>query len=916
MATSQPAPNTSPVPSTFTVLSPWHDSQPTGSEQPATDEPAIPMSIPPFRRPEAHLTEAPILPLLLFDDGDTLVYIDPPPENAYHISSSSSTTPHRVHSEKLLYTGSPYLTKFFHPRWQKRLAKQRGFYQGSLPRGIKYLLDLTPPILEDDAIILLTEVSCPLGIRTWASQRSLWQLPPACVGGKDISEPVGEGEEADQEESENTTQLSSPVSAYPTEEDPETPLDKPGFADLDEGLPDAAEIEKPTSLPVEYSPVRHREGIEHILHVLEGLSISLDTPSKLWTFFAIAKVFDLTTVPAVSGYILSWFYQTSNTKFIEIHPEIAYRVACGIKAPELCRHAFLALIGDEALLYTIRTANITPTHHYIENFRHSRINGLDDTEVQRIEYASKSFADDLIDQFLRLAGAEMNWFTENPEYQKLIEHRRKFPQDWAAVDYLTGLLKEFVRYRIYSILKRTRDPIRSSDAIPATTRPHMNFTFPRQQVLQRLIGRSFWYGLPQNFPHKDISDIGKGLLAFKGHDSARISYCHRTFVENETSTVNWKIDAQERKLAAPQHHQVNLAMRPLLPSFAEPVASSSSSSSVFTPSPHSKPFVFRPRETQNWNFQQSSSASQIASSSSLNTTLDMFGPLSFGEIDLPNQENQNNQAFPEYSNVPENLTPIQPQQSFGQNNLLGAPARHFDLTLFLVSANTYIRETAEELLFPAEKPSIPFESIDTLSCLSGKQLNLLPLWAGGNDDGSGGVFQDQDIPIMETGGFSTPGPAVHTGSNATTEDSFSDIGPSDSRSTINGASNCATQSHRTEVKSLDSFNEDSIMEADFTQPEENKRYMEVSESAYLVKSSHGEEFNFEMDGADSDSNSTLMGHQSDISDDDEDMEHPEYNSNSYGDEDDDKNNDNHDPDDDKIMSDTASHGFEMIDRRL
>lgn len=892
-------------PSSPIILPTWHDGQitetvlqtttvPTEDTHFQQPEPTVPLPIPrsihPSFRREIDLFEAPVLPLLLFDDGDTLVYIDPPPENTCRKLSKSSTTTHRIHSEKLLSTGSAYLTKLFHPRCQKRVAKQRGFHQGSLPLGIKYLLDLTPPILEDDAIILLTEISCPSGIRTWASQKSLWRLPVSCVGGKDICEPV-------EDEDKDTTKPSPPLSTSPAEEYIEAPLKDPDFIGLpdfqDEGLPDAAIIGKPTSLPVEYSPVSHREGIERILHVLEGLSISLDTPSKLWTFFAIAKVFDIATVPTVSGYILSWFYQTSNTKFIEIHPEIAYRVACGIKSSELCRHAFLSLVGDEALLYTIRTADLRPTHNYIEHFAHSRINGfLDDIEVQRIEYASKSFADDLIDQFLQLAGVEMSWFDENPEYQKLMVYRGQCPRDSATVDNFTELLKEFVRYRIYIMLKRSRDPIRSSDAVPANINSKMNFTFRKEHVLQRLIGRSFWYGLlsfsllsatdfqPEHMYHQTISDIGEGLLAFKGHEEARIGFHQRIVAEREATTLNWKIKAAQTRLAVLQKNQGKLPMRPLQQNFAESLALPSASIPHTKLNPHNQPFVFRPRETENWNDGQSSSASQ---------------------------GNQYNQGFLEYSNSSKNLSSIQPQKSFIQGNHPGAPLEIFDLTQFLESANTYIRQIARQLLFPAEKRSIPIESIDTLSCLSEKQLNLLPLWAGGNDDGSGGAYQDQDIPFMETGGFSTPGPAVHTGSNATTEDSFSDIGPSDSRSTINGASNRATLSHQAEVQSLDSsFNESSVGQVDLPLPEGSIGYMETSETYSLV-GSHNEQFNFEMDGADSDSNSTLMGHQSDFSEnEDEDMEHPENTSNN------DDDNDDHD----KTMNDAPSHVFEIVDGRL
>ena len=52
---------------------------------------------------------------------------------------------------------------------------------------------------------------------------------------------------------------------------------------------------------------------------------------------------------------------------------------------------------------------------------------------------------------------------------------------------------------------------------------------------------------------------------------------------------------------------------------------------------------------------------------------------------------------------------------------------------------------------------------DTLLCLSEEEFQYLPLWAGGLDDGSGGVFQEF-VPPAERGGPSEPGPAYHTGS--------------------------------------------------------------------------------------------------------------------------------------------------------
>lgn len=47
----------------------------------------------------------------------------------------------------------------------------------------------------------------------------------------------------------------------------------------------------------------------------------------------------------------------------------------------------------------------------------------------------------------------------------------------------------------------------------------------------------------------------------------------------------------------------------------------------------------------------------------------------------------------------------------------------------------------------------PTDLIDSLMCLTDKEWRCLPLWAGGNDDGSGGAFIDVDVPTLEAGGF-------------------------------------------------------------------------------------------------------------------------------------------------------------------
>ena len=67
---------------------------------------------------------------------------------------------------------------------------------------------------------------------------------------------------------------------------------------------------------------------------------------------------------------------------------------------------------------------------------------------------------------------------------------------------------------------------------------------------------------------------------------------------------------------------------------------------------------------------------------------------------------------------------------------------------------------------------VDFRSLtDTLLCLTHDEFKYLPLWAGGDDDGTGGVF-DASLPPASMGPIG-PGPSYHTGfsvnSRASTE---------------------------------------------------------------------------------------------------------------------------------------------------
>ncbi|KAJ5159423.1 uncharacterized protein N7482_006427 [Penicillium canariense] len=732
--------------------------------------------------PNFQLSDAPLnprLPLLLLNDADTLVYIDPAPEDRTRNNILTPSIPHRVRSEKILATGSIYFERLFKPRHQTRVRKHRGLAT-RLPPGIKYVIDLTPPTLDEDAIIFLTEVSCPMGIRTWALSRVKWRLPPSCIGGEDEMDVLPFTPESPTAPG----QMATPVG-----EDDIFNLETPGVEDegtsMAEGENQPARPQQPlrTSLPLEYSAVRHREGIEKILHVLEGLNATLDTPSKLWTFFAIAKLLDVAKVPAVSGYIISWFYHSSNIRFIEIHPEIAYRVACGIKASNLCRDSFVGLVGDEALLYLMRDARLAPLASWVPTFDRSRIaDFLDDTEVQRIEYASKSFVDEIIGHFLQLAGTDMLWMTEIDEFGKLAQHLRDFPCDEDMVYQIVTMLKDYVRSRIYQVLLAARDPRRSWDVAPPNAEETDSHIFHRSSVLQRVIGRYFWLDLlkldlsmvtyRRQEPHSSIAQIGNGMNAFQGQDKAWIGHLPKIEVEQKVREFNLS----------------------LLSRAANPPVNPKGYSAQATNENHLRKFTV--------NLARPFKATRPSVSDGYDKPLTVN--LRHAHPSPPNTEGSTSASTDRHLTVNQRLP--QPDEDFssGDSNM---NERTFDLTLFLTSVGTHVSRLSRKLLYPYGIPVSQLLATDTLCCLTDNQFRFLPLWAGGNDDGTGGVFTDHDIPVVETGGFSAPGPSVHTGSVSSTytDSSFSEIDPSDSRSTIHGASHHATYSHASDLISVDSL---------------------------------------------------------------------------------------------------------------
>jgi hypothetical protein len=103
----------------------------------------------------------------------------------------------------------------------------------------------------------------------------------------------------------------------------------------------------------------------------------------------------------------------------------------------------------------------------------------------------------------------------------------------------------------------------------------------------------------------------------------------------------------------------------------------------------------------------------------------------------------------------------------GQTSVFRDQNSFFSLFRFFQEVNRHLQDFAEAMLSSPDSEPIDLALSNTLVCLTENEMKYLPLWAGGCDDDSSGVFSG-DIPIAPaSSSFVTAGPSVHVeGSNA------------------------------------------------------------------------------------------------------------------------------------------------------
>jgi len=257
------------------------------------------------------------------DSGDTLVILHPQDYKPLDPTGFGLNKELRVHSKRLISTGSQKFEKIFSPEVQR--AAREFHYPDGLPKGIDFILDLrlvAPMNLEDAEFSedvseqLKSELTCSKGIRSWFSSQGRCGTPQSLVGGQDAipaSNPDRPGT-ATASSFRAAAGMVALSTKYPEMYESHVNDNVITFhADMLQALKISAQHGQP--LPqnfdardqiggmfdqnvedvLEYCPVRYRIGIEHLLQIIEGREPTwLDSAQKVWTLYVVAKYFECT----------------------------------------------------------------------------------------------------------------------------------------------------------------------------------------------------------------------------------------------------------------------------------------------------------------------------------------------------------------------------------------------------------------------------------------------------------------------------------------------------------------------------------------------------------------------------------------------------------------------------------------------
>ena len=664
------------------------------------------------------------LPRVGYLYGDTLVYIDAPagfsdPSNPKaNVIKERYSKPFRVRSANLKIVNSPVLNKMFTPDYQYRILRRRNLVN-KLPVGVKYVLDLTPSIEGDDAVSLIMDLSCSKGVRYWALSLFRWNVSATLIGGAD---------EFDRLSSQTTLKWLK--------------------SNRGEGWESAYEV------PQDYTDLRHRAAIERVLLALEGQDPILDSAPKAFTTAIVAsQQFGITSSP-LDDYIVRWLRAEPNSNFIEALPEDTLRIAESIRCAAVCIDSFAVLVGEAALDVSSTRHNEGP-HSTKKSLLQRQKLDLPESWQSRVEYARNAFVDRINSTFFSLIDEQMEWVNNMEELNKLL------PPDALSIEYAEAYhslvvgLKEFIRASILWIIKKDytgdgMDADKESGGDILYPRINMSLVYnelePKERPFMRYVWmslRDFRFLVPKNW------DFNRAALLnqFGSSDMRQQREDRGTKAESILGDCSFYQALRQVKSLVNKCYE--LSKTPPQPSVSEP--------------PFTLPF--RP-------------ASFLSASPNIEVPLEI-GAHSVADVWNDDWEDtldaEETEAQAEDEAQANNPLMSSPSTDLHSHNYPSTPLisidfyNYFNASTFFKNVEDHIFRIAQKMLDgPIDGLIATRDGKDakialtrTLVCLKESETKFLPLWAGGLDDGTSGVF-GIEVPFAEDG-FTAPGHARNFG---------------------------------------------------------------------------------------------------------------------------------------------------------
>ena len=500
--------------------------------------------------------------------GDTLIYIGPPSKSPRHTVSDHTHIKkhfhrmHQVDSTVLKALGSKKFgtgeNQLLGPgcciRAQKRFKKLDVYEKidQDVRGGIKYHVDLRPPSEGDDAVLLLTDLTCTHGVRTWYHAKEKYEIPANLVLGTD--------------------ELDTDSNPYQTSVLGGVPSDVTAAA----GASSRLEADSVTNLSVsELCPLRQHSAVERMLQAIFGKDPKLDSAPKLWAFFATASFYDCAHHPSISMWIDKWLYTGKNAYFIQSNPEVTYRIGMICKLDHLVQDAYSILVGEKALLDVVsELGGSVPSS---QNSIHGReLENLDDDERNRISHAASSLVRRVRKLYQSIL-VDTDWLSECKEYKRLINMNAEAKDEKGTIDSAAESIRQFCVSRIGHMLSRTlRMPFSDHDPSVRNTATFRNGSIRDFEIVYNNLGvaarpftRSFWMALQRiQLTNGDYSSDTAMIAELSAHYKAGTLAGTQTI--NKSIVVEFALSRVNDILWDRHHRKVSEAgPKPVLPTHIE-----------------------------------------------------------------------------------------------------------------------------------------------------------------------------------------------------------------------------------------------------------------------------------------------------------------------------------------------------------